>query len=84
MGTSGDRDCQWASRSVLKDFTGGALTFSGDSLFQHVTAQIVKVPTTSLLMELVGVATWSFEGWMCEAGRHTSFQNVIILALEEK
>ncbi len=45
MGTSGNRDCQWASRSVLKNFTEDALTFSGDSLFP------------SLLMELIGVAT---------------------------
>ncbi len=31
MGTSGNRDCQWASRSVLKDFTEDALTFSAGS-----------------------------------------------------
>ncbi len=28
MGTSGNRDCQWASRSILKDFTEDALTIS--------------------------------------------------------
>ncbi len=57
MGTSGNRDCQWAFRSVLKYFTEDALTFSGDSLFRNGTARIAKVPTASLLMELVGVAT---------------------------
>ncbi len=28
MGTSGSSDCQWASRSALKDFTEDALTIS--------------------------------------------------------
>ncbi len=37
MGTSENRDCQWASRSVLKDFTVGALTISAGSLFQNKT-----------------------------------------------
>ncbi len=45
MGSSGNSDCQWTSRSVLKDFTEDALTFSGDCLFRHGTARIVKVPT---------------------------------------
>ncbi len=32
MGTSGNRGCQWAFRSVLKDFTEDVLTFSEGSL----------------------------------------------------
>ncbi len=42
MGTSGNRDCQWASRSVLKDFTGNALAISVGNLFHNGTARIVK------------------------------------------
>ncbi len=42
MGTSGIRDCQWASRSVLKDYTGNALTTLAGSLFQNGTARMVK------------------------------------------
>ncbi len=37
MGTSGNRDCQRASRSDLKDFTDEALTISAGSLFQKGT-----------------------------------------------
>ncbi len=40
MGTSGNRDCQWAPRSVLKGFTEDALTISAGSLFQNGTARI--------------------------------------------
>ncbi len=47
MGTSGNRACQWASRSALKDFTEDALTISAGSLFQNCTA--------SRLVDLVGV-----------------------------
>ncbi len=42
MGTSGNRDCQWASRSVMKDFTEEALIISASSLFQNGTARIAK------------------------------------------
>ncbi len=42
MGTSGNRDCQRASRSALKDFTDDALTISAGSLFQNETARMVK------------------------------------------
>ncbi len=42
MGTSGNRDCQWASRNVLKDFTEDALAISAGSLFQNGTARMVK------------------------------------------
>ncbi len=34
MGTSGNRDCQRASRSALKDFTDDALTISAGSFEQ--------------------------------------------------
>ncbi len=40
--TSGNRDCQRASRSALKDFTDDALTISAGSLFQNGTARMVK------------------------------------------
>ncbi len=40
MGTSGNRDCQRASRSALKDFTDDALTISAGSLFQNGTARM--------------------------------------------
>ncbi len=42
MGTSGNRDCQRASRSALKDFTDDALTISAGSLFQNGTARMVN------------------------------------------
>ncbi len=42
MGTSGNRDCQRASRSALKDFTDDALTISAGSLSQNGTARLVK------------------------------------------
>ncbi len=42
MGTSGNRDCQVASRSALKEFTEGALTISVGSLCQNGTARMVK------------------------------------------
>ncbi len=42
MGTSGNRDCQRASRSALKDFTDDALTISAGSLLQNGTARMVK------------------------------------------
>ncbi len=42
MGTSGNSDCQWASRSALKDFTEDVLTISAGNLFQNGTARMVK------------------------------------------
>ncbi len=42
MGTSGNRDCQWASRSVLKDFTEDAMIISASSLFRRWTAGLLK------------------------------------------
>ncbi len=41
MGNSGNRDCQWASKTVLKDFTEDVLTISAGSLFQIGTGRIV-------------------------------------------
>ncbi len=40
MGALGNRDCELASRSVLKDFTDDPLTISASILFQNGTAQI--------------------------------------------
>ncbi len=37
MDTSGNRDCQRASRSALKDLTDDALTISAGSLFENGT-----------------------------------------------
>ncbi len=42
MGTSGNRDCQRASRGALKYFTDDALTNSAGSLFQNGTARMVN------------------------------------------
>ncbi len=42
MGTSGNRECQRASRSALKDFTDDAFTISAGNLFQNGTALVVK------------------------------------------
>ncbi len=42
MGTSGNRDCQSASRSVSKNFTEDVLTISAGNLFQNVTARILR------------------------------------------
>ncbi len=67
MGTSGNRDCQWASRSVLKDFTEDA----------YCEGKLATARTTSLLVELVGVAAFPFAGWMCEGGRHGEFQETM-------
>ncbi len=58
MGTSANRDCQWASRSVLKDFTEDALTISAGSLFQNGNGEgvLATASTTSLLVDIIGVA----------------------------
>ncbi len=42
MGTSGNRDCQRASRSALKDFTYDALTISASNLLQNEAARMLK------------------------------------------
>ncbi len=59
MGTLGNRDCQRASRSTLKDFTEDALTIST----RMVKANWRKECTASLLVELECVATKPLAGW---------------------
>ncbi len=59
-GTSENRDWQCASRSVFKDFTEDALTFSAGSLLQKWDSpnhedELATARTASLLVELVGV-----------------------------
>ncbi len=54
MGTSGNNDCQCASRSVLKDFTEGVLTFSAGS--PNSEGELATARTIPLLVELGGVA----------------------------
>ncbi len=82
MDTSGNRDCQWASMSALKDFTEDALTISVDSLFQkgnnpNGECELATARTASLLVELLGVAALPFTGWMCEGGHHREFQETM-------
>ncbi len=79
MGTPGNGDCQWACRSVLKDFTEDALTISAGSLFQNVTDRIVK---TNWRRRVQHRCWWNlqaqpFAGWMCEGGRHGEFQETM-------
>ncbi len=62
MGTSGNRDCKWASRSVLKDFTEDALTISAGSLLKkwdsrNCEGELATARTASQLVELGGVAS---------------------------
>ncbi len=70
MGTSGNRDRQWASRSVLKDFTEEALTISAGSLFQNGAARIGKANWRRCVQH-------RFAGWMCEGRRHGEFQQTM-------
>ncbi len=42
MGTSGNRDCQRAFRSALKDFTEDAFTISASNLLQNGAARMLK------------------------------------------
>ncbi len=66
MGTSGNRDCQWASGSVLKDFTVSALTISAGSLFQNGTARNVKPDcrrrVTLCVLDVRRRAAWEIPG----------------------
>ncbi len=52
MGTSGNRDCQRASRSALKNFADDALTISAGSLFQNGTARMVKAKALDYFLQL--------------------------------
>ncbi len=56
MGTSGNRNCQWASRSALRDFTEDALAISAGSCSEMGQPELATARTASLLVELVGVA----------------------------
>ncbi len=61
MGTSGNRDCQRASRSALKDFTDDALTISAGSFVPkwdcpNGDGELATARTASLLVELECVA----------------------------
>ncbi len=60
MGTSGNRDCQRASRSALKDFTDDALTISAGSLFQNGTARKVKANWRKDVQRL---GWWNLYAW---------------------
>ncbi len=55
MGTSGNRDCQRASRSALKDFTEDAFVPEWDS--PNGEGELATARTASLLVELEWVAT---------------------------
>ncbi len=57
MGTSGNSDCRWASRSALKDFTQDALTISAGNSFQkwdrpNGESEVATAHTASLSVEL--------------------------------
>ncbi len=63
MGTSGDRDRQWASMCVLKDFPEDALTIPAGSLLKkwdgpNCEGELATAHTASLLVELVGAAAY--------------------------
>ncbi len=77
MGTSGNRDCHWAFRSVLKDFTEDALTISAGSFFQNGTIRMVGAHWGRLLVKLVSVAAKPFAGWMFEGALHGEFQKTM-------
>ncbi len=62
MGTSGNKDCQWASRSILKDFTEDALTNSVGIFFPkwdspNCEGELATARAASLLVELICVAS---------------------------
>ncbi len=59
MGSSGNRDCQWASRSVLKDFTEDVLTISTGNLFLDGTARMVK----ATWRRRVYLYWWNMQAW---------------------
>ncbi len=61
VGYFGNRDCQWASRSVLKDFTEDVLTMSDGSLSQNKTAQMVK---SNWRRRAKHFCWWNFEAWL--------------------
>ncbi len=60
MESSGNRDCQQASRSALKDFTEDALTPSAGNLFQYGTARMAKA---NLRCRVQHHCWWNFNAW---------------------
>ncbi len=61
MGTTGSRDCQWASRSTLKHFIEDTLTISAGNFVAkwdspNGEGELVTARTASLLVELECVA----------------------------
>ncbi len=66
MGTLGNRDCQLASRSVLKDFTDEALTISACSLFQNGAARMLKAYWRRQVQHLWW---WNLFAWPCSSLR---------------
>ncbi len=66
MGTSGNRDCQRASRSALKDFTEDALTILAGNLFRNGTARIVKANWRRRVQHC---CWWNLNAWPRSPGR---------------
>ncbi len=58
MGTSGNKDCQWTSRAVLKDFTEDTLTISAGILYQNGTARMVKA-----YLRVQNLCWWNLWTW---------------------
>ncbi len=61
MGTSGNSDCQWASRSALKRLHRGCVDYLSWQFVPkwdspNCESQVATARTASLLVELVGVA----------------------------
>ncbi len=66
MGTSGDRDCQRASRGALKDVTEDALTISAGTLFQNGTVRMVKA---NWRLRVQHRCWWNSNEWPRSPGR---------------
>ncbi len=60
MGTSVERDCPWASRDILKDFTEDALTISAGSLLKNGTVGLVKANWRRRAQHL---CWWNLQAW---------------------
>ncbi len=60
IGILGYRDYQFASRSVLKDFTDDVLTISVGSLYKNAESVLVTAGKTSLLVwPHAGTVQWN-------------------------
>ncbi len=77
MGTSGNSDCQWASKSVLKDFHEDALTIPAGSLLNNGTARIVKAIGDGAYSISVGGTCRCGRVALGEGGRHGEFQEAM-------